>query len=218
MARRSLSVHFDLLTAPLAETKAAAKTAGGKLNDAFVAAVAGGLARYHARHGQPGEALRMTMPISIRTEGQNLGGNQFVPARFPVPMDIADPVERMRVIRDLVTQQRDEPALAFTDAIAGVLNRLPTGAVTQLFGSMLKGVDFVTSNVPGAPFPVFLAGAKVDANFAFAPMSGAGANITLLSYLDELQVGVNTDPAAVPDPDVFLACLEEGFEEVRKAG
>jgi WS/DGAT/MGAT family acyltransferase len=218
MGGRSLSVHFDVLTAPIAETKAAARKADGKLNDAFVAAVAGGLARYHERHGAPVDALRMTMPISIRVEGQNLGGNQFVPARFPVPMNIVDPVERMRVIRGLVTEQRNEPALAFTDAIAGVLNRLPTSAVTQLFGSMLKGIDFVTSNVPGAPFPVYLAGAKVEGNFAFAPLSGAGANITLLSYLDEVQVGVNTDPAAVPDPEVFLACLEEGFDEVRKVG
>jgi diacylglycerol O-acyltransferase / wax synthase len=216
MGARSLSVHFDLLTAPLAETKAAANKADGKLNDAFVAAVAGGLARYHERHGAPVDALRMTMPINIRVEGQAAGGNQFVPARFPVPMNIADPVERMRIIRGLVTEQRDEPALAFTDAIAGVLNRLPTGAVTQLFGSMLKGIDFVTSNVPGAPFPVYLAGSRVEANFAFAPLSGAAANITLLSHIDELQVGVNTDPAAVPDPEVFLACLQEGFDEIRK--
>jgi WS/DGAT/MGAT family acyltransferase len=218
MGARSLSVHFDLLTAPLAETKAAAKKADGKLNDAFVAAVAGGLARYHERHGAPVDALRMTMPINIRTEGQAAGGNQFVPARFPVPMNIADPLERMRVIRGLVTEQRDEPALAFTDAIAGVLNRLPTGAVTQLFGSMLKGIDFVTSNVPGAPIPVYLAGSRVEANFAFAPLSGAAANITLLSHIDELEIGVNTDPAAVPDPEVFLACLQEGFDEVRKVG
>lgn len=218
MGARSLSVHFDVLTAPLSETKAAAKQADGKLNDAFVAAVAGGLARYHEQHGAPVDALRMTMPINIRVAGQAAGGNQFVPARFPVPMNIADPVERMRVIRGLVAEQRSEPALTFTDAIAGVLNRLPTGAVTQLFGSMLKGIDFVTSNVPGAPFPVYLAGSRVEGNFAFAPLSGAAANITLLSHIDELQVGVNTDPAAVPDPDVFLACLQEGFDEVRKLG
>ena len=216
MGGRSLSVHFDLLTAPLAETKAAAKKADGKLNDAFVAAVAGGLDRYHRRHGTSVDALRMTMPINIRAAGDAMGGNAFVPARFPVPMGIDDPIERMRAIRGLVDEQRAEPALAFTDAIAGVLNRLPTGAVTQLFGSMLKGIDFVTSNVPGAPFPVYLAGSKVEANFAFAPLAGAATNVTLLSYLDELQVGVNTDPAAVPDPDVFLACLQEGFDEIRK--
>ena len=40
----------------------------------------------------------------------------------------------------------------------------------------------------------------------------------LLSYIDELHIGVNTDPAAVPDPEVFLACLQEGFDEVTKIG
>jgi len=29
---------------------------------------------------------------------------------------------------------------------------------------------------------------------------------------------VNTDPAAIPDADVFLGRLQEGFEEIRKTG
>jgi hypothetical protein len=124
----------------------------------------------------------------------------------------------MLAVRQLVAKQRAEPALASTEAIAGILNRLPTTVTTQLFGSMLKGVDFITSNVPGAPVPVYAAGARVEANFPFGPLSGSAANVVLLSYVDELHVGVNTDPAAVPDPDVFVACLEDGFEEVRKAG
>ena len=40
--------------------------------------------------------------------------------------------------------------------LADVLNRLPTDATTGIFGSMLRGVDFVTSNVPGPPIPVYL--------------------------------------------------------------
>jgi WS/DGAT/MGAT family acyltransferase len=217
MAARSLSVHFDVITAPLGETKAAAKSVGGTLNDAFVAAVAGGLARYHERLGSPVEALRMSMPINIRSgDGEVLAGNQFVPARFAVPMTIADPAERMAAIKALVGEARGEPGLALTEPVAGVLNRLPTSVTTQLFGGMLKGIDFVTSNVPGAPFPVFLAGGRLESNFAFGPLSGAGANVTLLSYLDDLQVGVNTDPAAVSDSALFCECLEEGFEEIRK--
>ena len=219
MKGRSLSVHFDVLTQPLSDTKAAAKRSGGTLNDAFVAAVMGGFDRYHAKHGADVEALRMTMPISIRAgENKALAGNQFVPARFPVPMGIADPAERMAAVKALVGEARGEPALAFTEAIAGVLNRLPTAVVTSLFGSMLKGIDFVTSNVPGAPIPVYLAGGKLEANFAFGPMSGAAANLTLLSYQDELHIGVNTDPAAIPDPDVLLSCLDESFAELRKQG
>ena len=219
MTGRSLSVRFDVLTAPLAETKAAARGIGGRLNDAFVGAVLGGLRRYHEAHEAPVPGLRMGMPINIRdADTENVAGNQFVPARFLVPLGPPDPVSRMLAVRQLVAQQRAEPALASTEAIAGILNRLPTTVTTQLFGSMLKGVDFITSNVPGSPVPVYAAGARVEANFPFGPLSGSAANIVLLSYVDELHIGVNTDPAAVPDPDVFLACLEDGFDEVRKAG
>jgi WS/DGAT/MGAT family acyltransferase len=219
MRGRSLSVRFDVVTAPLTETKEAARQAGGRLNDAFVAAVLGGLRRYHEIHREPVEALRTAMPINIRTETtQDVAGNQFVPARFVVPLGPADPMARMAVVRDLVARQRSEPALASTDAIAGVLNRLPTSVTTQLFGSMLKGVDFITSNVPGTPVPVYVAGARIEANFPFGPLSGSATNVVLLSYVDELHIGVNTDPAAIPDAEVFLECLQEGFEEIRKAG
>lgn len=217
MKGRSLSARFETITVSLSDMKAAAKLADGRLNDAFVAAVAGGLKAYHDRHGVKVDALRMSMPINIRTgDNEALAGNQFVPARFPVPMTIDDPVERMRALRDLVRTQRDEPALAATEPIAGVLNRLPLSLTTQLFGSMLKGIDFVTSNVPGVPIPVYLGGAKVEANFAFGPMAGAATNITLLSYQDEIHVGVNMDPAAIPDPEVFIDCLRDGFAEICK--
>lgn len=218
MQGRSLSVQFETVTASLPDMKAAAKRASGKLNDAFMAAIAGGLRRYHEHHGEPVEALRVTMPINIRSDDTgDLAGNAFAPARFRVPISIADPVERMQAMQSLVKAQRAEPALAFADSIAGVLNRLPASVVTPLFGSMLKGVDFVASNVPGAPFPVFLAGAKVESQYAMGPLTGAATNLTLLSYVDEVHVGVNTDPAAIPDPDVFVGFLNEGFEEVTKS-
>jgi diacylglycerol O-acyltransferase / wax synthase len=219
MDKRSLSVHFDTLTASLPRMKAAARAADGRLNDAFVAALLGGLDRYHRRHGAPVEALRMTMPINVRSAEQAMeGGNQFVPARFPVPLDIKDPKERMRRLTGLVASERAEPALGMVAPIAGVLNRLPVSLTTRVFGGMLKGIDFVSSNVPGAPIPIYVAGSRLEANFAFGPLSGAAMNVTLLSYIDELHMGVNTDRAAVPDPDVLLECLQDGIDEVEKLG
>ena len=217
MTKRSLSVQFHTLTVPLAEMKAAGRRAGGKLNDAFVAAIAAGWRRYHDRHGEPASALRMSMPISVRTQAtENVAGNQFAPARFPVPLTVVDPVHRMKVVRDLVGRARAEPALALTEPLANVLNRLHPDITTGIFGSMLRGVDFVTSNVPGPPFPIYLAGARVLSQFPFGPMAGAAANITLLSYVDDLNIGINSDPAAVPDPEVLLECMQEGFDEVLK--
>jgi WS/DGAT/MGAT family acyltransferase len=215
MKRRSLSVHFDTLTFSLPGLKAAAKRVGGSLNDAFVAAVGGALRRYHEHHRAPVETLRMTMPINVRDAASgNRAGNRFVPARLIVPVGIKDPATRLRAIRELVARQRAEPALGLLDDVSGMLRRLPTPVYTALFGSMLKGVDFVTSNVPGPPFETFLSGARVEEVFGFGPLSGAAANLTLFSYLDRLGLAINTDRAAVPDPEVFLACVEDGFAEV----
>ncbi len=217
MTARSLSVHFEMLTFPLADMKAAAKRADGRLNDAFVAGVAGGLRRYHHVHDSPVEALRMNMPINVRTdETENVAGNQFAPARFPVPVDIEDPVEAMVAVRELVAGQRGEPALAMLEPLAGLLNRLPTTLTTSIFGSMLKGVDFTTSNVPGAPIPVFMGGAEIEMMVPFGPLAGAAVNVTLLSNRDDVHLGINCDLAAVPDPEVLLDCMRGSFEELLK--
>ena len=36
-------------------------------------------------------------------------------------------------------------------------------------------------------------------------------NITLLSYLDSLDMGINIDPAAVSDPATLIDCVDESF-------
>ena len=123
---RSLSARFDPLRVPLSALRAAGKKADGTLNDAFVAAVCGGLRLYHEAHNAPVQELRMTMPVNIR-EGDDAdkAGNQFAPARFPVPIATPDPVERMRTIGALVRRERAEPVLGLIEGVAGVLNRLP---------------------------------------------------------------------------------------------
>ena len=104
--------------------------------------------------------------------------------------------------------------MPFTDAIAGPLNLMPSGVV----GSMLKHVDFVASDVPGLTFLVYLAGAHVERYVAFGPTTGSSVNLTLLSYNGTCAVGVTIDTAAVPDPEVLVECLREGFEEVLGLG
>lgn len=215
MRGRSLRRHLDVLTVPLAALRAAARVAGGTVNDAFVAAMAEGLARYHERHGAWADALRMTMPINVREgeKGQK-AGNQFVPARFEVPLVYRDPVVRMRSIGESVKRQRSEPALPLIDEISTLLNRFPAAISAQIFGSLLKGVDFVTSNVPGPPIDVYASGGLIEEIYGFGPLTGSAANMTLFSYRGQCGIGVTTDPLAVPDPDVFRTCLEEGLAQV----
>ncbi len=170
MTGRSLSVHFDTITLSLTEAKAAAKAAGGRLNDAFLAATAAGLRRYHDELDAPTDFVRLSMPINIRDDDDpEQTGNHFAPARFPLPLGLVDPVEAMAALRDLVQHERAEPALALVDPLSTVLNRLPTSVTTSLFGAALRGVDVVASNVPGAPIELFTAGAASRRCSPWAP-------------------------------------------------
>ena len=214
MLRRGLGRHLATIDVALDEVKRVAKTTDGSVNDVFVAAVIGGVRRYHERHGSAPHQLRMTLPINLRNADDDAGGNRFAPARFPVPVTIDDPRARIQAIRALVREWRAEPALQMTSTLAGALNRLPTATTTALFGGMLKCCDFVTSNVPGAPVPVFTAGARVERLYAFGPPSGAAFNVTLISHCDTCCIGIVIDTTAVPDPEVLVDCLQWGFDEV----
>jgi hypothetical protein len=83
---------------------------------------------------------------------------------------------------------------------------------------MLKAIDLVTSNVPGAPYPVFCSGARIETMVGFGPLSGAATSIVLFSYDGEIQLGINTDRAAIPDPAFFVDCLKAGLDEVLAIG
>jgi diacylglycerol O-acyltransferase len=98
--------------------------------------------------------------------------------------------------------------------ISAAIRRLGQTATVALLGSMMKGVDITTSNVPGPPFPVWIAGSRVDEFFAFGPLAGAAVNLTLFSYDGTLCIGINSDKVAITEPDRFVACIEAGLADV----
>jgi WS/DGAT/MGAT family acyltransferase len=206
---------FDLALADLLE---AGHAVGGSLNDAFLAAIAVGMSRYHQLHGDPVGALRVTMPVNRRRSGDPLGQNRFTPVRFTIPVTCDEPAEQIRRIGMLAHQRRSEPALPISDVIATALNQLPVAATTAVFGSMLKGIDLVATNVPGFTDTVYLAGAEVVGHFAFAPPSGAAVSIALTSHRDVACIGITADREAVPDVDVLRDCLRAGFDDVLEVG
>lgn len=210
MRSRRLSRTFDVLEVPVDDLHRAGHATGGHLNDAFLAAVTGGLRRYHERHGAATDQLRVTLPISLRRPEDPPGGNLITLARLALPAGLRDPAERMTAIRAVIERARRDPSLALTQQIAMALNLLPNGVV----GNMFKHVDLLASNVPGFPIPIYLAGAKVEGYYPFGPTIGASVNITLLSYVDRCCIGISCDTAAVPDGPVLVDCLREGFEEV----
>jgi diacylglycerol O-acyltransferase len=218
LAGRSRSWHFDAVDVPLAELKRAGKAAGGSLNDAYVAVLLGGFRRYHEHFGQPIEELSMAMPISLRRGDHPMGGNRFAGARFAAPVGEPDPAERIRVMHEIVMTVRDEPALDVFGLLAPTLNRLPMPLVARAYGSQTQRLDLQASNVAGLPYTAYIAGARIERMLPFGPLPGCAVMATLLSYAGTCSIGINLDPAAVTDPDLFMSCLDEGLQEVLALG
>lgn len=210
MKDRTLSRRLGVLDVPMPRLREAAHRSGGALNDAFVAGVAGGLRRYHDKHGVGVFDLHLTMPISLRTDDDGAGGNRITLMRFDVPAGITDPARRIRTIHECTGRVRHEKSLPYTQLIAAALNMMPRWYI----GSILRHVDFLCSDVPGVPVPVYLGGALVRAQYAFGPTVGAAVNVTLLTYVDTCALGIDVDAGAIPDFDEFYDCLADSFDEV----
>jgi diacylglycerol O-acyltransferase len=210
--RRSLGRRFEVLTVDLERLKAQANALGGTVNDAFVSCVAGGAGTYHRERGVEVSELRVAMPVSTRDD-RSAGGNAFAPTRVLVPAGTKDPVERFRAVHDRLASTRRERAIGLVDGLSGVLNLLPTSIVTDVARRQAETVDFAVSNVRGAPFDLFVAGAEVLHNHPMGPTAGTAFNATVLSYRGMLDLGLNVDTAAVDAPGLLRDCIDDAFRE-----
>lgn len=214
---RSLRRRIEVLQVPLDDAKTAAKALGGSLNDIFVAAAAGGAGAYHRAAGSPVEELRITMPVSTRKDG-SAGGNAFTPTRVLLPVGIQDPAARFTAIQERLDTTKHERAMGVIDGIAGVANLLPTSVAVRVARQQVETVDFATSNVRGAPFPLYIAGARILANYPVGPTGGTAWNLTLMSYDGSLDMGLNADLGAVPDPAQLRDAIATEFAALIAAG
>jgi hypothetical protein len=206
---------MEVLRAPFGDTRAAAKRLGGTLNPAFLTAAAEAAGRYHERMGSPVEELRASMAISTRSEGS--GSNAFSLARMLVPTGDMPIGERFSWIQAAAGAARESNSTASLETLAAVASTLPTSLITRLARQQAQTVDFATSNVRGAPVPLFIAGAEILENYAVGPLAGVAYNLTLLSYNHSLDMGVNIDTAAVTEPELLRECLEKAFADLISA-
>jgi WS/DGAT/MGAT family acyltransferase len=212
--KRSLSWHFLALDVQFADLRAAAKAAGGTINDAFLASLLGAFRMYHAKLGYSIKEMPIAIPISVRRDDDDEGGNKFAGARFAAPVGMADPRARIQAIHEIVRSARQEPAIDGMALIAPALARLPGPLLGSLAGSLTKANDLQASNVPGFREELFIAGARIDRLYGFGPLPGCATMITLVTHGDVCCIAANVDRAAITDPELFGQCLEEGFAEV----
>ncbi len=213
---RSLRRRVEVLQVPFDDARAAAKAMGGTLNDLFVAAAARAAGAYHQRLDNPVCDLRASVALSTRST-KSVGGNAFSLARLLVPTDLSEPRATFDAIRDRMGSVRASRQLGAVDTLAAVINLLPTPVLVGLARQQVSTVDFATSNVRAAPFDLYIAGARILANYAIGPTGGTAFNVTLMSYAGTLDLGVNIDAAAVAEPQLLRDLLEVAFADLISA-
>jgi hypothetical protein len=120
----------------------------------------------------------------------------------------------MSRIGEQVARQRNEPALAAPLAVMPLLASMPAEAVSKVMGPKMALNDLQCSNVPGIRDAVFIAGAQATHVYPFAPAPGVPAMITLVTHGSTCCIGMNLDGAAITEPDRFVRCMRESFDEI----
>jgi WS/DGAT/MGAT family acyltransferase len=213
---RTLKRGFEVLRVPLDPVKTAAKALGATLNVAFIAAAASAAGAYHRELGSPVDQLRASMAVSTRTASS--GANAYTLARMLVPTGEMPMAERIAFIIEAAVSARASSMAASLDTVAAAATTLPTSLVTRIARQQTQTVDFATSNVRAAPFPLYIAGAHILENYPIGPLGGVAFNLTLLSYDGSLDMGLHVDSGAIAEPGRLRDALANAFEEIVAAG
>jgi len=211
---RSLSRRVIWIELSISQLKSAARSAGGTVNDGFLAGLCGAFRHYHESMGAPISKLKMGFPINIRGEDSKIEGNQITFGVLELPIDERDAGRRVRYIHEQGQRARGEGTrFNFLGSAANVLGYLPPVVIQQLMeAAPLPGL--AASNVPGPAEELFLGGARVERMIGIGPVLGGALLAGLTAHRDTGTVAVTYDPAAICDGELFHAGLEKGFAEV----
>ncbi|MFM7599088.1 MAG: WS/DGAT domain-containing protein [Actinomycetota bacterium] len=187
----------------LPDVKRIGREHGASVNDVLLTAVAGGLRRYLHAHGDDSvPEVEWMVPVNLVPIADNLPedlGNYFALVMAVLPLEPADPVERLAATRSRMDRIKnsDEPVLTF--GIQRGISAAPRAvsvALTDFFANKAVGV---LTNVPGPRSTMTFAGAEVSQVVGFAPCSGdQPMTATIFSYADTITIGYAVDADLVP--------------------
>jgi diacylglycerol O-acyltransferase len=211
--------HFSWTRGRLEELQRIKRVLGGTVNDVVITVVAGGLRRWlHARGvGTDGLELRALVPVSIRAEdaGGQLG-NQIAAVRGPLPVYVADPVQRLRLVRAAMDDVKASKQAVGAEVISRFNDFAPPTLLAQAsrlnFSTRL--FNLIVTNVPGPQIPLFVLGRELEDVFpiAFLPEHHALA-IAIMSYNGGINFGLLADYDSMQD----VGLIGEGIEaEIRE--
>jgi len=218
--RKPLSGHRKVAWAgavPFAPLRRAAQRLDVRVNDVFMAALAGALGRQLRESGQPPESadLRVSIPVNLRKgRGRDLG-NQFGLVLLDLPVGVEDPRERLLLVSRRMAQLKSSLEAKVTLMGLAAAGHLPMPLEKRLVGMIAAKSAAVVSNLPGPARPVRIAGARLKSLVFWPPQAGGmGIGISFFTYAGELNVGISADRNLLSNPQVLLQALREELEKI----
>ncbi len=206
---------------PLDDLKVVKNAFGCTLNDVVLAITGRALRRFvEANGGQVDKGLVAAVPISIRPEGDVGVDNQVSGMTVPLHDDVDDVVEQLRLVSRATRPAKEQLGAVAATVLQDWSEYAPPAVAAQAIrfysrSGLTKRVaiaNVTLSNVPGPPFPLYLAGSKMLSMYPIGPViHGQRVNITVVSYDGTMFLGVVADRDQVPDArglvDAFVDTL-----------
>jgi len=203
----------------LAEIKQIAAAHGTTVNDVVVAAIAGALGDYLA--GGPGthRGLRAMLPLYLRGRGApGELGNNFGLVYLDLPLDVADPVERLAITHRRMAAIKQSPEATVALEVLGAIGIVPRPVEDLAIALFTLKASVMITNIAGPPGPLHLEGARVAGMSVWAPVSGLlGLGISILSYAGTVRIGVAADGGLIPEPAKIAGAIARQLKVLASA-
>jgi WS/DGAT/MGAT family acyltransferase len=198
------------------------------VNDVVVSICAGAVRRWLLKHDElPADPLVAQIPVSVRTsEEQGTFGNRIMLMSAPLHTEEGDPVERLlqthESLRAMKERHRALPAELLRDTNHFIPPAVFARAARVTFaisaGPGRPTWNLVISNVPGPQFPLYCAGARIEANYPVSVITdGMGLNITVMSYCGHLDFALIADRDQMPDLWDLIGWLGDSLAELERS-
>ncbi len=215
--------RFAWVDADLARFKAIKDSLGGTLNDVVLTVVTGALRAHLKRRGQDpdGRDLKAMVPVSVRVAAERGAlGNRVAAMYAPLPVGIADPVERMRVVHAAMAGLKESGQAVGAETLtrlAGVAAPTLLDQAARLQARQ-RFFNLTVTNVPGPQMPLYVLGRRLRAFYPQVPLVlNTALGIAIMSYDGGLYFGLLGDFDAMDDLEALAGDLAAAIDELASA-
>jgi diacylglycerol O-acyltransferase / wax synthase len=215
--------RFAMVEAPVQTLKDVKRSLGGTVNDVVLATVAGGLYRLmrHRREPTRNRFLRAMVPVSVRSKDERSAmGNRVSSIFVDLPIGPMGGKKRLAVIRERTKHLKGSNYAVGAEFLMNIGSWAPPTihAMAARLAARSRVINLVVSNVPGPQIPMYIAGAKLLAQYPVMPIAESmGLSIATTSLAGTMAFGLTADWDTLPDIDFLAGAMEESLGELRKA-